>query len=1030
LNLFRNLRLHAVVMGLLTAALTAPAFAQLDTGSIQGTVRDASGAVIPNAKVTCTDLGTQQAHVVQSNAEGQYTCPSLPVAIYSVRAEYSGFNQATITGIHLNASESHRADLTMRIGAATQNVTVTANQVQVNTLTSELGTTIDSKQVADLPLNGRDFTDLTALVPGSVISAPFGNTSLGGAETSFAGANILLDGADATRIDTNATSMQLGREAARITRASVDDIAEFHILQSDYSAEYGRSIGDVVNVITKSGTNALHGEAFDFLRNNALDAKNYFSIPGQSTPLRLNQFGGNLGGPIEKDKIFYFTNYEGVRQTITNSQQFSVLNAAERAQAVPAVQPIINAIPVGNAGADGPYFDFYNAALIDTLREDTGSIKVDWDATNRSKFYARYNINDSNTITTYGPAAGQVAPTPARSQFLKLSYTWTGSSTLLNEGGFAINSNKIESYGGGGNFPILTIGCFFCNIGVLPGPALFAAISPETSYQYLDTLTKVAGRHTFKAGIDFRHNLTDRELGEQEFLDYAGGGGTTQSNISALTSNTGGFALSSIGYPMTRFRNTNYDFFGQDDWRITQRLTLNLGLRYEYNTVLHERDGHLANFDIATQTMGAAGAQLYSPDRTDFAPRVGFSWDPTGHGITVVRGGFGIFYMPQLTGAITALTNNLSNNISINILQLLFGTESCTPAVSLAFPVSPQLPTCTPAAPKTVYEYDPNTKDTYSEHWSLGVQQQLVRNVVLDMSYAGNRGLKLPAGAAFTGLQYNIPDPLGVIPQRNANYSNEYLFGDYLDSNYNSLQVALRGHLSRLTFDANYTWSHEFDDGVNIFSNFDNPTNPKDDFAEGDIDVRNNFTSDVVYDVPTFRGVPKILGQGWQLNSLDNVRSGLPVNITTGFSNNYGTPQRPDLVGNNIATIYPQDHSAPNHQLNAHAFTIPTPNPSDPASEFGTLKRNAARGPQFAQFDVSLFKNTPINERISTQFRAEVFNILNHPEFNSPDADLQDSPVFGGVGADNFFGTSQSTINNTIGIGTSRQIQLAFKLMF
>ncbi|HEU5339666.1 TonB-dependent receptor, partial [Edaphobacter sp.] len=640
-NLFRICR---VLVAVLVMSSAAAAVAQLDTGSIQGVIRDTTGAVIPNAAVVVTNEGTQRAYHTTSNAQGEYSVPTLPVGIYSVAASSKGFGTSTVTTIPLNASELHRTDVTLKPGNDTQQVTVTSNQMQVNTLGADLGTTIGADRIANLPLNGRDFTDLLALVPGSVTSGQFGQTSLGGAETSFAGVNILLDGADATRIDTNATSMQLGRGAARVTRASVDSIAEFHILQGNFSAEYGRSIGDVVNVITKSGTNDLHGEAFEYLRNDALDARNYFAVPGTKTPLRLNQFGGNLGGPIMRDKLFFFANYEGVRQTITNTTIYDVLNATERAKFVTAMKPVVAAIPTGNLGpdpTDAKHFDLYSANLVNTLREDTGSFRIDWNTSDRNKFYLRYNIGDSYTNTTYGPAVGQTAPTPARTQFLKLSNTHTFSPTLLNEAGFGINSNHVSSYGGGGPFPVIAFSCFFCNFGAAPGPATFASIRPQTSYQYIDTLTKVLGRQTIKAGLDIRHNLSDEELGLQEFLSYG--------SISDFENNAG-FAFSTLGNPMTRIRNTNYDFFVQDDLQLARNFTLNLGVRYEYNTVLHEKNNQLANFDIATQTVGAKGAALYKPDYNNFAPRIGFSWDPFGTGKTAIRGGIGVFYNPQLTG--------------------------------------------------------------------------------------------------------------------------------------------------------------------------------------------------------------------------------------------------------------------------------------------------------------------------------------------------------------------------------------------
>jgi hypothetical protein len=1000
---------RGLILGCLLFAATGAAVAQLDTGSIEGVVKDSSGALIPSAQVVVMNDASHRQYRATANGQGEYNVPSLPVGSYSVTVAARGFGTARLIGVSLNASESHRADVVLKPGEASEQVTVTANQMQVNTLSADLGTTIDADRIANLPLNGRDFTDLLGLVPGSVTSGQFGQTSLGGAETSFAGLNILLDGADATRIDTNATSMQLGREGARLTRASVDSIAEFHILQGNFSAEYGRSIGDVVNVITKSGSNDFHGEAFEFIRNNALDAANYFTTPGTSTPLRLNQFGGNLSGPIKKDSLLFFANYEGVRQTVTNTQIYDVLNAANRAKFVPSMAPVVAAIPIGNLGPDPKdatgNFDLYSANLLNTLREDTGSVRVDWLQSQKSKFYVRYNIGDSFTLTTYGPAVGQTAPTPAVTQFLKISNTFIFSPTLLNEAGFGVNSNKVESYGGGGNFPVIALSCFFCDFGVAPGPATFASIRPQTSYQAIDTLTKLAGRHSFKFGADIRHNLSDEELGLQEFLSYG--------SISDFESNSG-FAFSTLGNPMTRIRNSNYDFFAQDDIRLTQRFTLNLGVRYEYNTVLHERDGQLANFDIATQTVGPKGASLYSPDRNNFAPRIGFSWDPYGIGKTVVRGGFGVFYNPQLTGAVFSLTDNTSNNISVNIFQALFGTVSCSPSFPLAYPVA-SVPTCTPQV-RNVDEFDPHTRDSYAYHYSFGVQQELARNVVLDASYAGDRGLKLPAGAAFAGLEFNNQNPYTGAYPLNANFANERLLGDYLDSKYNSMQVALRAHNSHITYDLNYTWAQEFDDTVSVFGAFVNPTNPQNDFSHGDIDVRNNFTADVYLHVPAISHLPRLLGAGWDIGSLASSRSGLPVNITTNVANNSSTPQRPNFMpGETQANIRATQYSAPNNQFNPAVFE---PYAQESTADFGNVPRNAGRGPVYAQVDLSFMKTTPITEKWKTQFRADLFNIANHPNFANPD----------GIVSDPTFGESLSTVNTLIGQGTSRQIQFSIKI--
>ena len=498
---------------LLALFMCGAAFAQYDTGSIAGTVFDEQGAIVSEADVSLTNIDTGRTFDVKSNGEGGFVFSALPAGVYRVEAAKTGFSKGIEDRVVLHASEVVRADVNLKVGAFTQEVTVQAQTTTVNTETSDLGLTVESKRVEELPLNGRDFTNLIALVPGSVISAPLFQTSLGGFDTSIIGTAVLLDGADATRIDTNSITTDLGRQQSRVTRASVDSIQEFTVIQGTYSAEYGRSVGNIINVITKSGTNEIHGDVFEFFRNDALDAKNYFAAPDSSTPLRLNQFGGNLGGPIKKDKLFFFANYEGVRQHVTTSTQYDVLNAANRALFVASMQPVVNAIPIGNAGPDPANpaaFDLLDANLLNTLREDTGAIKVDWTPSSRNSFSVRYNINDSDTQTQFGPATGQLAPDFARTQFTKLNWTWNVSPTLLNQAGFAINKESVNDSGGGGGFP--GIQCFFCDFGVAPGPAFFSQFSPQTSFQFLDTVTKTAGRHTITAGLDFRWNRSDRAL--------------------------------------------------------------------------------------------------------------------------------------------------------------------------------------------------------------------------------------------------------------------------------------------------------------------------------------------------------------------------------------------------------------------------------------------------------------------------------------------------------------------------------------
>jgi hypothetical protein len=1010
-------------IAILLCAVALPAWAQLDTGSIVGVVRDKSGAVVIAADVKVTNTKTGRVNQATTGSAGEYEVSDLPAGPYQVEASHAGFKAGIVSGIVLYATDTRSADVTLNVGSTAEQVTVTADTTTVNTQTSGTGATIDANKVENLPLNGRDFTALLALVPGSVTTAGFGGTSLGGYETSFAGVNILLDGADATRIDSQATSTQLGRQESRISRASVDSIEEFSVMSSTYSAEYGRTYGDIVNVITKSGGNDFHGGVFEFFRNDAFDALNYFAT--DKTPLHLNQFGGNLGGPIVKDKLFFFVNYEGVRQIVNNpTGPIAVMTQATKNLAAPALAPVLAAIPDptlpgpvvfpdGTMRADLGYFE---GRLRNTIREDTGSIKVDYNASSRDTFAFRFNIDDSFTSTQYGIALDQTSPSPSRNYLGKGTWNHTFRPNLLNEFGVAFNRPQTASLGGGGNFPIFQ--CAFCNetdiFGAAPGPALFSDSRPQHSLQFIDTLSWVKGKHAIHAGLDIRRVVTHDTLAPQDFLSYGGELG--------LLFNSG-FSLSTLGYNEVSLQNVNYGFFVQDDFRILPRLTLNLGLRYEYNSVLH--GSGIQNFDIAAlmkdpndpdtaKFFDPLGAGLYKPDRNNFAPRIGFAWDPYGTGRTVLRGGFGIFYNAQLTGEALSLAGNNQQNFSVNVFQLPpFGTTSCTPPLTIAYPVPSPLPICTPPLPPNVNSVDPNIRDSYAMHWSFGVQQEIVRNTVLEVSYVANRGVKLPAGAAYAGQELNY-SPLAFAPnQITNNFGQVRHLGDFVESNYHSLQASVRRRVGKgLNVDANYTWAHEFDDGVNILTGaYQNSYKPKGDYANGDIDVRNNFTLGAVYDVPTAEFLPKLLGKGWQMTSLIQARSGLPFNIANAAPFLGIDQLRPDYVSGQ--PVRPANYSVPGNQLNIKAFAA---NPF----AYGDVPRNAGRGPGFTQIDIGLSKMTQVNERLGLLLGAQAFNIANHPNFSNPDGLLSDPT----------FGQSTSTIGNLVGTGTSRQMQIFMKLTF
>jgi outer membrane receptor protein involved in Fe transport len=966
---------------------------------------------------------TARVYNAKTDSAGAYEVTGLPASTYKVEVDHAGFKTGVIDNVVLYATDRRATDIELAVGAASDQVTVTADTATVNTQTSETGASIDSNKVENLPLNGRDFTSLITLVPGAVTTGGFGGNSVGGFESDLAGVNVLLDGADATRIDTNAVSTQLGRQASRISRASVDSIQEFKVLSGTYSAEYGRSSGDIVNVITKSGGNQLHGGLFEFFRNDAFDAKNYFSTQG--APLHLNQFGGNLSGPIKKDKLFFFINYEGVRQIVnTPSGPVAVLTQAARAPAISSIQPVINAIPLPNQPGPVVFSDgtvrtdlgYFQGNLLNTLQEDTGSAKVDYNATNRDTFSFRYNIADSFTSTQYGVSAFQTSPSTSVNHLLKGTWNHTFTPSVLNEFGIAFNRPQTDSLGGGGPFPSISCSAFWgCNNSntfvTAPGPALFSNRRPQHSLQFLDTLSWIKGRHSIRAGMDIRHVVTHDALDPQEFLAFDG--------TADFLANQGE-QLSTLGHNTVGLQNTNYGFFIQDDFRLTPRLTVNLGLRYEYNSVLH---GDLVgNFDIAKLTLLPQGAPLYNPDRNDFGPRVGFAWDPRGTGKTVIRGGFGVFYNPVLTGAGLSLAGNYQQGVNVNFINLAFGLTTCNPNFSqppipfffISYPIPNPLPTCTPALPPNVNSLDPNQRDSYSLHWSFGMQQELARDTILEVSYVANRGVKLPAGAAYAGQELNLSPFSGASNQLSNNFGQIRRLGNFVNSNYESLQASLRRRITKgLNVDANYTWAHELDDGVNILQgSYQNSHDPNADYSSGDIDVRHNFTLGAVWDIPNWSTLPKGIGKGWLMTSLIQARSGLPFNIALSAPF-LGIDQiRPNLVPGQ--SIKASNYSVPNNQLNINAFSAPA------NFQYGDLGRNAGRGPGFTQFDMGLSKNTQVTERVGLQLGAQVFDLFNHPNFSNPTGFLNDPN----------FGRSTSTIGSLVGTGTSRQIQLFLKVNF
>jgi hypothetical protein len=1021
-----NKFMRAVSLLSIAIIFAITAFGQSNTGSITGVVTDPNGAVVPNATVTVTNQGTNEKRTVQSDAEGRYEVPSLSTGVYTVEASGTGFAATSVKDLRLAVGERARADIALSTGGVSATVEV-IDQTRTDTETSSLRDTVDTPRIVDNPVNGRDFTQLLATVPGSVQTTNQFQTSINGIPSTFGGTSVLVDGIDAGRVDLNGTSNVLGRVESRVNRVSMDSIQEIQVLEQNYSAQYGQAIGAVINPITKSGGNDVRGSLFEFFRNEALDSDDYFA---GKQKFRLNQFGGNISGPIKRDKVFFFTNYEGVRQTRGINFTTLVPTASFRATFAPSIAPVLATLPLptapfipdGSATPD-PNRGIYSANRDAKLREDTGSVKIDWLQNDRSQFSFRYNINDSNTDVPYGVASDQIAPAKLRVQLFKASHNYSFSGNSVNEFAFGINHNFTNVGAGPSTLPRFDLS-FVDQALATPGPAQFDQIRTGIVYHFLDTFSFVRGNHSLKAGIDFRLNRRTAESRVQESLIFF--------SLNDFRDNKP-FIISRGGHPELEFANENFSFFFQDDWKAHPRLSLNLGLRYDISTVSREKEGRLQNFDLETLTFTPLGQKLHDVDTDNFGPRLGFAFDVFGNQKTVLRGGYGIFYNRELPASYGSPHANTFPTESVDVFTWLFGTfffGTCNGGPTFAYPVDPRVYDCAvPAA----FHIEKDLQTAMAQHWSLNIQQDIGVGT-LQVGYVGNHVSHLLTDGVVSPRNINRANSAGVRPL-SSNFGNIYVVGGYPESNYHAMQVNFRRNLSKgLRFNANYTWSHAIDNVAGFFKDYQDNNNIANDRASSDQDVRHNFSLDAGYDLAFrdwFGDGPSWLIDGWNVNAIVQARSGLPVNVTVSGGVFGGFSFRPNIVPgedpNEPHSAACPTRSLPTCQFNRAAFV------SAGADNFGNAGRNILRGPSFAQADVALGKLTRFTETKSLQLRVEIFNITNRVNFADPSGglDCADPNTFNPCA---FFGQSTATVGNQLGgllgFGGPRQIQLSARFNF
>ncbi|HXG65624.1 MAG TPA: TonB-dependent receptor [Blastocatellia bacterium] len=1089
----------ALIGALLCAAVT-PLAAQTFRGTILGTVTNQQGEAVGGATVTAKNVGTGIERATVTDEFGNFALLELPIGTYEVTVNASGFQLTRVTDVKVEVASERRVDVALTVGVA-ETIDVSADLIQVVTTSNTLGGTITARDVADLPINGRDFTKFLVLVPGAT-GDPSGATDSPGSFGLFSANgnrgrsnNYLLDGTDMNDGYRNLPAInEAGVFGTPATILPVEAIAEAAIL-SNFEAEYGRNSGSVVNIVTKSGTNDFHGSLFEFFRDDALGARNYFNAktdasgnPNPKTAFRNHQFGLALGGPFVRNRTFWFFSYEGQREDVGLNSLARVPDPREIAALGGPQNPVIAALLARNPwpapNQPVPLFDPSPNLLVTTpATNDVNSFifKVDHSFNEQNQLTGRYYYGDSDQSFPLAILAGNVLPgfntvTPTTVNLVSLSYLTVFSQTKVNEARFGYNRFDEDFFPEDSDFDPRTIGL---NTGIL-GPqdfglpfirirndpvfgsslaSLGATLSVprgrvDTNWHFIDNFSWKLARHELKMGYEFRRTFVNAffDAGYRGRLDFASLEDFLAGRLSGGRSARGDSRRGT-------FQNSHAGYF-QDSFRANRRLTLNLGLRYDYYGVIDEEQGRLSNFDpqLGLVLVGTGGLdRLYNRDLNNFSPRLGLAWDVDGKGKTVVRAGWGLFY------------DAFSQDFFVG--QLPFNTFNPGPAYNPVGPapilfsfstvdvIRPGVPIFTDFLDSDVFAIDRDARTPYVQNFNLNIQRELARNIVFQAGYVGSIGTKL-----FRYRDINQPPNPAVSTARPfdngpfAPSGGTFFYVNHLEttsnSNYHALQVSLNLRERRgFTSSVNYTWSHAIDnasDGQDYVANATQPDNshrPDQERASSNFDVRHRFVWTFGYEIPNWwRRFPRV-GRGWQVNGILTLRSGSPFHVVL-FDDYNGTGEffpRPDLVGDPYAGT-----NTPDNFLNLSAFQVPcTLDPTGDGSaascipgtqHFGSLGRNSLIGPDYKNFDFSIFKTTPLTERVQLQFRAEIFNLFNHPNFSSPllpgfsvDASFNGiDPVTGrGIGFLPITVTPDVGIGNPfLGGGGPRNIQLALKLTF
>ena len=1005
-------------------------YGQVDRSGLSGTVTDPSGRVLPQAHVTVVENATGLRRESVSDSTGNYSVPELPVGVYTVTFEHQGFTRLEFVDVEQVIARTRTLNATLEVAGAEERVEVSRASALMDHDTSAVTGLIEREQAEELPLNGRDWSSLTAFVPGAIDTGGSNQRTVRFAGRGLDDSNFTYDGVDATNI-VNQTQRQWVRLAIPL-----DAIQEFRVDTLMAPAQEGGTGGAQLDVTSPSGTNRFHGRLFEYLRNNIFDAPlpEWASNGEALQPLRLNQFGGAAGGPIVRERTFFYFASEGYRQTWGYPASGDVPSAALRAT-VPGTSPvyaIVNGYPGAGPRAfltatSDPNVDLLTCECTQVVNESSAMLRLDQHFTQKTTGFVRFNYDRSSDNQPLSAAATDIEQRVSVPVNGAVELLHVFNSHLVNEAEFGFNratNNQYNFSDSGINYQIV--------IATGPGPGFvtenydYTSIYVGNSLSGLDNVTWAHNRHTVRAGVEFRYIQMNQNYGEHGKLTF--------STVENLAANSVKKASLTGALPINDLRKNDYFVYAQDEYKWRPNLIFNLGLRYSIFDLFDEAHGKANPFDFATcgpQGYCGVGASFGQQNYGDVDPRVAFAWTPSKTGRTVIRGGFGTYHEDgQLDD---------QNLPAKNEVPSYAATASSTMPLSYCPPSS-----CTTAVPFGAGTISPNAeqrnrKDTYVEQWSLSAQRELPANFVGTLSYLGSHGVHL-----LETNVVNLIDPATGDVQYPAFAPAIGWRGSAGMSTYNGLSVAMRRAFSRgLLVSANYMWSHEIDNGSNGSGDGDevNPQNPlcqACDTASGAWDARHVVNGNAVYELPfgvgkpmlNERGVANTLLGGWEMTTTALARTGFPVNVLlpssyTASDGATGT-ERPDLVKG--VSLTPPGGRTVSEWINPAAFALP-------AGEFGTAPRNLVAGPGTWQIDLAAGKTFSLPERGRLEFRSEFYNVFNHPQLGQPQATCNVSSS-APVGCGSGFGSITNTVNTEVspvtpvGSGTPREIQFALRLEF